>query len=187
MIEKFFSIKQTILKRGYSTLLAVLVLPVMVFSQDMMPAATPGAESDTSHRLDTLIHGGIPAIRDTVVRPVNTGYEPGYDAGWLAGKQPDERQWFRTGCGCGTLVPIIGMAGAYVFARNAGDEPPTLPEGDSLYRQGFAHGYLAASRDKKGSAALTGGLIGTSVTVGAAALYFLVVRPLLNNIDWPEF
>lgn len=159
-------------------------------AQDMVPLSPPqGTPPDTTGRPDTLIHGGIPAVRDTVTRPVNTGYDKGYAAGWILGKKPSQKNWFRVGCGCGTLIPCIGGGGAYVFARNAGDYPVDLPEGDSLYRQGYSRGYYDATRDRKGTEALTGAMLGTGITVGSAALYFLVIRPLLESLDinWPDF
>ncbi len=185
----FFSQLPRLFNRG----LALVVLAAgfsFLIAQDMMPLSPPqGTPPDTTQRPDTLTHGGIPVFRDTTVRPVNMGYDNGYAAGWSQGERINQSHWFRIGCGGGCILPCIGGGGAYVFARNAGDYPVSLPEGDSLYRSGFSHGYFDATRDKKGSAAITGALFGSGVTVGAAALYFLVIRPLFESLDinWPDF
>lgn len=152
----------------------------------MMPLSPPStAAPDTSSRPDSMVSGGIPAVRDTTVRPVNTGFDKGYAAGWSEGRRISQSHWFRIGCCGGGLLPCIGGGGVYVFARNAGDYPAALPEGDSLYRSGFSCGYFDATRDRKGSQAITGALLGSGVTIGAAALYFLVLKPLLENFNWP--
>ncbi|HIE05318.1 MAG TPA: hypothetical protein EYP58_00810 [bacterium (Candidatus Stahlbacteria)] len=100
------------------------------------------------------------------------GYQLGYSEGKLEGSRKSASDWMMIGCGSGFLFGCLGGGIATVIGYSSGDTPVTIPKGDDEYSKGFVEGYRDATKSKKGSSALVGGIIGT---LSAAAIIFIIL------------
>ena len=96
-------------------------------------------------------------------------YEDGMYEGKIAGEQVSQSSWMMYGCIGGTLLGCLGGGGVWLLA-NSGEMPPYVPEGNTGYKQGYVLGYKEATKSKKSSQALIGGIVGTLIAVGITYL-----------------
>jgi hypothetical protein len=126
----------------------------------------------------------VPAfiVTNTLQDQGNVGYDKGFADGKRAGAVIGPGQWSRIGCYSGCMLPCLGPSAVWILAHNFRDKPSTDPSGDSLYKSGYYEGYINATRVKKANSVLTGGIMGTCFTAGLVAVYYLVVKDVIENL-----
>lgn len=101
-------------------------------------------------------------------------WSDGVAEGKIAGGQKNTSDWFAYGCGGGFLGGCLGGGIVYAMA-NSGEMPPYVPKGNSDFRQGYVQGYQETVKSKKTGSALTGGIVGTLVSVAAVIIIYAAV------------
>lgn len=163
--------------------ISIAVPLIFAWAQDIIP---PSDQSQTPP--DTMNNKGpgdrVPAfiVTNTLQDQGNIGYDKGLADGKRAGAVIGPGPWPRIGCYSGCMLPCLGPSAAWILAHNLRDTPLTDPAGDSLYKSGYYEGYINATRGKKANSVLTGGIMGTCFTAGMVAVYYLVVKDVIENL-----
>jgi hypothetical protein len=168
--------------RPFSRIFIIITLLLMLsWAQDILP---PSNQTPP----DTINNKGPGDITPAFIRTNNledqgnVGYDKGFAEGKRTGAISSQGQWYKIGCYTGCLFPCLGPSTAWILAHNFGNSPLTNPTGDSLYKSGYYKGYFNTTRDKKTNSVLMGGIMGTCFTAGLVAVYYLVVKDVIENL-----
>lgn len=158
------------------------VIPCSLRGQDVEPPINANQPADTLNRSGPGDSPPVYIQSNIYDDQRNIGYGKGYVEGKRSGAAIGQGQWFRTGCNIGCLLPCLGPTVTWIFAHNFGDAPLIAPAGDSTYKAGYYDGYFNATRDKKMNSILAGGLVGTGFSAGLVAVYYFVVKDVVNDL-----
>lgn len=101
------------------------------------------------------------------------GFNEGYNDGQRDGSFTNQSTWLVAGCGGGFFLGCIGAGGVWLMANSSGDHPAYIPKSNSEYSGGYLEGYILATKSKRASAALMGGVCGMVITAGI--IFFVLI------------